>query len=431
MRRIPLRNIACLSLGAAVAWTAGASAQSVEKFYKSHNMTLFVSGSPSGGYTAYSRLLARGMKKYIPGNPTIIVKHKQGAQGLLVSNYLYNKAPRDGSEFASVHRETVSTGPLFDPKGVRFKADEFSWLGSMNASTSMMVSWHTSGVKTFEDLRTKVLVVGATGAKTIGVQLALFLNNEMGTKIHLIRGYPQGPQINLAMEKQEVMGRNGWSWSSIKNTQPGWIRDKKVNFLIQIGVRKNPELTAMGVPLILDLAKTERQKSMLRLMLASLGMGRPYLGPPGIPAPRLAALRSAFNATLKDKEFLRRAKKAKLDIVLVTGKEIEAMLKKIYATPKALIEETRIAMNDPRRTKITVKKIPWVTVKSTVTKVQRKGRRISFKVKGKTHRVNVSGRRSKVTIGGKKAKRGKIKIGMSCAFTYQGNKTTAKAISCN
>jgi tripartite-type tricarboxylate transporter receptor subunit TctC len=425
-----IRNITVLGLCAVVAQAASVQAQSVEKFYKSHNMTMFVTGSPAGGYTAYSRLLARGMKKYIPGNPSIIVKHKQGAQGLLAANYLYNKAPRDGTEIASVHREAVSTGPLFDSKGVRFKPDEFSWVGSMNSSTQVMVTWHTSGVKTFQDLRTKGVVMGATGVKTIGVQLALFLNNEMGTKIKLIRGYPQGPQVNLAMEKKEVLGRGGWSWSSVKNTQPGWIRDKKVNFLIQIGVRKNPELTAMGVPLILDLAKSERQKSMLRLMFASLGMGRPYLGPPAIPAARLKAQRAAFNAALKDKEFLRRATKAKLDIVLVTGEEIETMLKKIYATPKSLIEETTRAMNDPRLTEITVKKIPWVTVKSTVTKIQRKGRRISFKVKGKTHRVNVSGRRSKVTIGGKKAKRGKIKVGMSCAFTYQGNKTLAKAINC-
>ena len=180
-----LRNITLLGLSAVVAQAADVQAQSVEKFYKSRNMTMFVTGSPAGGYTAYSRLLARGMTKYIPGHPTIIVKHKQGAQGLLAANVLDNKAPRDGSEMASGHRETVSTGPLFDPKGVRFKPDEFSWIGSMNASTQVMLTWHTSGVNTFEDLRTKGVVMGATGLKTIGVQLALFMNNEMGTKIKL------------------------------------------------------------------------------------------------------------------------------------------------------------------------------------------------------------------------------------------------------
>lgn len=421
-----------LLCGAAVL-TAGLAAQgsaaSVADFYKNKKITVVLSAGPGGGYATYARLLMKYMGRHIPGNPGFIKQHRQGAGGLVAGNWLYTKAPKDGSVIALIHRGAISTLPIYGSKNIHYKPTEFNWIGSMNASTSMCISWHTSKVKTFRQLFTEPLIVGGVAVGSDTDIYPRVFNNILGTKFKLITGYSSGSAINLAVERGEVHGRCGWSWSSIKSTRGDWLRMKKINLLVQVALKKHPDLP--NVPLITDFTTEKSQRDILQLVLSPQAMGRPFLAPPGVPAERIKALQTAFDATMKDKGFLADAKKRKVEINPMGGEEIDALIKKIYAIPKDVVDATKEALNRTDKIETKVIKLPVVTVNATLTAVKRGGRKISFKVKGKTHKVRVSGRRTKVFIGGKKSKRKGLKVGMKCAVSYQGDGSTAKALNCS
>jgi tripartite-type tricarboxylate transporter receptor subunit TctC len=408
---------------------APASAASVADFYKNKKIRLVLSTGPGGGYATYARVLMKHMGKYIPGNPGFIKQHRQGAGGLVAANWLYNKAPKDGSVFAMIHRGAISTLPIYGAKNILYKPTKFAWIGSMNASTSTCVSWKGQKVTTFAQALKEPLIVGGIA---VGSDTDIFprvFNNIFGTKFQLITGYSSGSSLNLAMERGEIQGRCGWSWSSIKATAGQWLKDGKLNILAQVSLAKHPELG--DAPLVTSFAKTKEQRAVMELVLSPQAMGRPFLAPPGVPADRLAALQSAFDAAIKDKALLADAKKRKLEINPMSGKEVTALVKKIYAIPKDVVAMAKEAIKRTDKIKTKVIKIPVATVKTTLTKIKRGGRRLSFKVKGKTEKVKVSGRRTKVFVGGKKAKRKNLKVGMKCAIAYQGTGSTAKSIKCN
>jgi tripartite-type tricarboxylate transporter receptor subunit TctC len=318
---------------AAAALTLAASdarAQSVADFYKGKTVDLYIGYSSGGAYDLYARVLSRFIGKHIPGNPTVVPKNMAGAGSLLLANWLYNVAPKDGSAFGMIGRGT-GFDPILGNKRAQFDGTKYLWLGSANNEVSVCVSWHTSGVSKFSELLSKELVVGGTGASADTDQFPKITNGVLGTKFKIVTGYPGGNEISLAMERGEVQGRCGWSWSSVKATHRQWYDQKKIHLLVQLALEKHPDLP--DVPLVVDLAKSQDDRKILELIFARQVMGRPFLAPPGIPSERAAVLRKAFMDTMQDKEFLAAAEKAKMEITPVSGERVERLVKDLYATP--------------------------------------------------------------------------------------------------
>ena len=318
-----------------LALPARASAQSPAEFYKGKNVDLLIGYSVGGAYDLYARVLARHLSKYIPGNPTVVPKNMEGAGSLRLANLLYNVLPKDGSAIGIIGRGT-GFDPLLGNKSAQFDGPKYTWIGSANNEVSICVAWHTTGITKFEDMLTKELVVGGTSASADTDQFPRITNGVLGTKMKVITGYPGGNEVGLAMERGEVQGRCGWSWSSVKSTHQQWYDQKKINILVQLALSKHPELP--NVPLIIDLAKTDEQRQILKLIFARQVMGRPFLAPPGVPADRAAALRKAFMDTMRDKDFLMDAEKAQMEITPVPGDQLQTLVKEIYATPPDIVQ---------------------------------------------------------------------------------------------
>ena len=324
-----------LGFAAAIGLSASAGqAQSPAEFYKGKTVEVYIGFSVGGAYDGYARLLARHMGKHLPGNPTLVPKNMEGAGSLRLANWLAGVAPKDGTVFAIIARGTAFD-PLLGRGGAQFDATKLSWIGSANDEVSICTAWHTTPVATFEDLTAKEMIVGGTGGSADTDQFPRVLNGVFGTKMKVISGYPGGNDINLAMERGEVQGRCGWSWSSVGATHPTWLTDKKIKILAQMSLAKHPDLP--DVPLIMDFAKTEEQRQILRLIFARQVMGRPFVAPPGVPDDRLATLRRAFMDTMKDPEFLAEAGKGDFEITPVPGEEIQKLVAEVYQTPKDVV----------------------------------------------------------------------------------------------
>jgi tripartite-type tricarboxylate transporter receptor subunit TctC len=235
-----------------------AQAQSAAEFYKGRTIEIGISSTVGGGYDAHARMLARHMGKYIPGHPTIVPKNIEGAGGLRLANLIYNTAPRDGTSIGTIYRATAFE-PLFGNKAAQFDATQFSWIGSASSEVSLCVSWHASGIATFNDLLSKELVVAHSGAGADAYQFSRIINGVLGTRMRLIGGYRGGNEMLLAMERGEVGGRCGWSWSSVQATRREWIERKQVNLLTQLALSKHPGMP--DVPLVVELAKSDEQRN--------------------------------------------------------------------------------------------------------------------------------------------------------------------------
>ncbi|HEU4359591.1 MAG TPA: tripartite tricarboxylate transporter substrate-binding protein [Xanthobacteraceae bacterium] len=310
-----------------------AHAQDPASFYKGKTIDLYIGYSAGGGYDVYARALARHMGRFIPGDPTIVPKNMPGAGSLVLANWLYNVAPKDGSAFGMIGRGTAFD-PLLGSTKAQFDAAKFNWIGSMNDEVSVCVAWHTSGIAKLQDVTQKELTVGGTGPAADTDQFPKVLNATIHTKFKIIPGYPGGNDIDLAMERGEVMGRCGWSWSSVVATHKRWIDDKKINILVQLSLTKHADLP--NVPLVMDFAKTDEERQIFKLVFARQPMGRPFLAPPGVPADRTATLRKAFMDAMKDPGFLAEAEKMQLEIDPVSGDAVQAIVRDVYQTPKSI-----------------------------------------------------------------------------------------------
>jgi tripartite-type tricarboxylate transporter receptor subunit TctC len=310
-----------------------AAAQTTAEFFKGKTVELYVGYSAGGGYDVYGRLLSRHVGKHIPGNPSVVVKNMPGAGSLTLANWLYNVAPKDGTAFGIIGRGT-GFDPLLGSTRAKFDATKFNWIGSANDEVSVCVAWHTSGITKFEQVLDKELVVGGTGPAADTDQFPKVLNGALGTKFKIVSGYPGGNDVGLAMERGEVNGRCGWSWSSVIATHKPWLDDKKIAVLIQLSLSKHPDLP--NLPLVMDFAKTEEQKQIFQLVFARQVMGRPFLAPPGIPADRVAVMRKAFMDTMTDRAFLAEAEKGKLEITPVSGESVQKLVADIHGSPKQI-----------------------------------------------------------------------------------------------
>jgi len=307
-------------------------AQSTADFYRGRSVTVVIGFSAGGGYDLYARLLARHLGKHIPGQPSIVAQNREGAGSERAVLYLYNAAAKDGTVIGTFSR-SMAVAPLL--ANAPFDATKLTWLGSISSDVSVCMMWHTSSIRTFDDMLTKPFTVGGLARDADPDIFAMVLRNIFGARLKLVSGYPGTNDGTLAMERGEVDGMCGISWSTAKARHADWMKTGKVQLPVQFGLRKEPDIA--NVPAVTDLAKGEEQARMLRLILAGQGMARPYAAPPGIPDDRRRALIAAFDATMKDPEFLSDAEKLQADVSPVSAGEIERLLADVYATPKDMI----------------------------------------------------------------------------------------------
>ncbi|HTH97203.1 MAG TPA: tripartite tricarboxylate transporter substrate-binding protein [Stellaceae bacterium] len=321
--------------------SVAAKADSVADFYKGKTVTVLIGTSAGGGYDLYARVLAKYMGKHIPGNPTLVPQNMPGAGTLRVANYIYEVAPKDGTVFGTFSR-SMPLSPLLKLPGVKFDSLKYTWLGSITKDTMTCISWKDSPVKKWDDIFTHEFKVGGEGKGADPDVYATMIKNAFHAKIKLVTGYPGTADITLAMQRGELDGVCGFSYSSVRSTHDDWIKTKQINFIIQGALEPDPNLP--GVPMMIDEGKTPEQKAMLKLALAPQAIARPFVAPPGIPADRAQALQKAFDDTMKDPDFVADAKKLGLDVNPMTGAQALAMLKDIYKTPDSVVKETRAVM---------------------------------------------------------------------------------------
>ena len=314
---------------------AGAPAAAQADKFKGKTFEVIIGYETGGGYDIYGRALARHIGKHLPGNPTVIVKNMPGAQTRTAANFLYSIAPKDGTVIATVARG-LPTEELLGSGGIRFESTKFNWIGSMNNEVSVGVAWHTSPVKTFEDIKKREMIVGAIADSLLFAQV---MNAVLGTKFKMITGYKSGAEIGLAMERGEVEGRMGWSWSSIVSVNPEWIRDGKIRNIVQFSTSKHADLS--NVPLVTELAATDEDRALLELVFSRQVIGRPFIAPPGVDAETVKVLRKAFDDTMKDKEFLAEMEKANLEVNPIPGVEVQQLIERLFKTPPAVLERAK------------------------------------------------------------------------------------------
>lgn len=334
--------IACVLTCCGSVHTASAAADAVADFYRGKQVSFIIATGSGGGYDTYGRLMARHYGRFIPGQPTMVVQNMPGAGGIRATNFIYNTAPKDGTAVALVH-SGMTTLSLIEPENAKFDATKLTWLGNMEEETSLCVSWHDSPIKTTDDMLTKEFIVGGTGA---GANLEVYprvMNKILGTQFKIISGYKSGNEVSLAIERGELHGRCSQPLSSIRSTRPEWLPEKKLNFLVQTGMKKDPELP--NVPLIMDLVKSDDDRSVMELIFAPRSLLRPIVAPPGLPLDRAAALRQAFMETLADGAFLEDAKKQQLTLTPMSGEIMQRLILKIHQAPKAVVERAKQAMS--------------------------------------------------------------------------------------
>ncbi len=320
----------------------GHAAASETDLFKDKPISIFVGYGAGGGYDQYARLLSRHMSGQIPGKPAIIVRNMPGGGSLVALNHVYNVAPRDGASIVTFGPE-VAFQPLRGVAGLRFDTLKINWLGSMNRQVSIAVFTAQSGVKSILDARGRKVIVGASGKGSQSYLNPIVYNAFLGTNFSVVTGYTGTKEITLAMEKGELQGIAGWSWDSLKLERPGWATSGEVAIAMQVSDRRHPEIA--HVPNIYDYVSKEEDKLTLELIFAHQILGRPFAMAPGVPADRLAALTSAFDATMKNPSFIAEARKLRLEIDYVNAEDIGKHVKRIFGMPRPLIERAAKMIN--------------------------------------------------------------------------------------
>jgi tripartite-type tricarboxylate transporter receptor subunit TctC len=335
-------TLRALSFAAALSATAAlacgpAAAQSGAPSFAGKTIEIWIGAAPAGGYDINARAVARYMPDYLPGKPTMLPKNMPGAGSLRAANLAYNTGAKDGTVIGAPSR-SVMTMPLLGVENAKLDVTKINWIGSVASEDSTCIAWHTSSVKTLKDAQERKLIVGTSGPGTSTHTYALLLQNLFGAKFQIIGGYPGGKEAQIALERGEVEGTCG-SFSSIKTQKPDWVRDKQINFLVLIGANRDPELP--DVPTVMELATSDEQRNLLKIVLAPQTAGRPLFLPPDVPAPIVTTMRRAFDATMKDQRFLEEAKRIGLEVNPVTGEEIQKIAQEVYALPPDVVEKAK------------------------------------------------------------------------------------------
>lgn len=325
------------AVAAALVAAAPAAAQDAARFYKGKTVTMYIGYSPGGGYDLYGRMVARHIGRHIPGTPTVVAKNMPGAGGLKMTNWLYNVGPKDGTAIASAP-QAIAIEQALGSKGIKYDAAKFNWIGRVTPITEVSYTWHTSPTKTLEDAKKRVTVMGASGPTSPTVTHLKELNGIIGTKFKPVTGYKGSTGANLAMQRGEVEGATK-SWPSMKVANADWVREKKVNILVQYALEKDPELA--NVPLLTELATDPEKKTLLRFIAFGNAMGRNVMAPPGVPSERVAALRSAFDAMMKDPALLAEGKRLKISLGHLSGAVMQKLVEETLSISPAMAAKVR------------------------------------------------------------------------------------------
>jgi tripartite-type tricarboxylate transporter receptor subunit TctC len=339
-------KLSCLCVALLGLLQLPASGESVEEFYKGKSINFIIGGGAGGGYDVYFRALARHMGKHIPGHPTFIPKNLPAAGGLASASTIYTTSDRDGATIGAFPNN-VTMDPLFGNPGARYDPLKLNWLGSIGKLQNVCATWHKSPIKSIQQATEREVIVAAAGATTNTALMPRVLNALLGTKFRVVAGYDPGAGLTMSIERGEAEGICGLSWSTMKASRPHWISDHLLNVIVQMGLEKLPDLP--NVPSALEIVTDPHKKRVLTLILMRQEPGRPVAAPPGVPADRLAALRRAFDETMKDAEFVREADKLQMEIEPLTAAEIQKLLEDAYATPKAIIEEAAELLSPPKK----------------------------------------------------------------------------------
>lgn len=305
-------------------------------------VTIYVGVDPGGTNDMLMRLVSRHIGKYLPGNPTIVAKNMPGAGGRRLATHLYSQAPRDGTEFGALQRAIATDKLVVDPS-LPFNPAEFTWIGSPSGTTDICLAWHASPFKSLEDLKTKEFIVAASGSSE---RNAFILKQLSDINIRSIIGYPGGTEQNLALERGEVHGRCSLAWESLKSSYADWVKEKKVNVLLQFSFTRHPDLP--GVPLISELATNDTDRQALDILMAPGGLGFPFAGPPGLLPEVRDMLRDAYEKVMKDQALIDEAQKVKFDLYPIKGTEIQRIVERVHAATPQAIERAKQLGTPPK-----------------------------------------------------------------------------------
>jgi tripartite-type tricarboxylate transporter receptor subunit TctC len=337
-------RFAAAVLAGVIGLASHASAQTPEQFYAGKTIDFVIGYPPGGSNDTLGRLVARHLGQYIPGKPLIVPKNMPGAGSFLAVNQIFNTLPKDGTVIG-IGAPTTPLDEKLGTQGVRFKTAELNWLGRLDSLINMVFMWKTSPVKTFADAQKIESTLSGTG---VGSTVSIFptvMNNVFGTKFKLIMGYKGSNEAMLAVERGEVEGHST-SWTALKVAHPDWIRDKSVMILVQFALKRHPELP--DVPTAVDLARNDGERTILRAILNATEIGTAFFTAPAVPANRIAALRRAFDETMKDPELRSEAQKMNVAVSPLAGEELQKLVAEVSDLSPALLEKVRAAYTMPR-----------------------------------------------------------------------------------
>jgi tripartite-type tricarboxylate transporter receptor subunit TctC len=317
-----------------------AFAQTSPTDYKDTTITMVIGYGPGSAYDTYARLLVRHLGRHIPGKPSILPKNMPGAGSAIAANHLYSVAPKDGTVIGSL-ATSAALGPLFGLPGGRFNPTEFNWIGNLDRSIGTCAIWHTSGIRSFDELLTREALFGGSGPGAVNSQHATALKNLLGLKLRVIQGFRGSVDVKLAMQRGEVHGNCGLSLATLKAQHFDDFRSGALQPIIQLAFEKHPELK--GVAHIYDYAKTQEMREIFDLIFGAQVIGRPFAAPPGIPEARRAILRQAFRATIKDSHFQAEATKLNLPIAPMSGEEVQQLFAKFMSYSPAVVRKAAAA----------------------------------------------------------------------------------------
>jgi tripartite-type tricarboxylate transporter receptor subunit TctC len=420
VHRHVIGSVLCAALLTVMGYPLKAQTADAE-FYRGKTVTLIVGYPPGGGYDAYARFAANNIGRHIPGNPNVVVQNMPGATSIRAANYLYARAPKDGTVMGMFASSAVFA-PTFGNAAAHYKPEDFTWLVNLNQETGTCVVWHTSGIRTLQDVLTREAIFGGSGPAGLGSEYARSMNAVLGTRIRIIYGYAGATSVLLAMERGEVQGGCGFPLASLESVRREDYEAGRLIPIVQFAL-KSPALKS--VPHIMDFAKSAEDKEVFNLLYNRDVLGRPIAAPPGLPAERTRTLRHAFQALLADDAFLKAAEKQSITLSPQSGDEVEKFVKDIALYSPQVVAKARAAIAIGGIENVKLKSLDGV-----VTQISARNMAVKDAT-GKITKVKISERETSVVVGGQKSKIAAVKADMHCSLRYIGENDLAKTIACN
>ena len=390
--------------------------------FKGKTVSVIVAYPPGGGYDAYGRLFVAHVGRHLPGAPTVVVRNMPGASGIVAANHLYNNAPSDGTAMA-IFSSSAAFAPLFGNDRAQFKTENFTWLGVIDQTTSTCASWHSSGIRSFDDLATRPAIFGAAASSALNSEHPRAFNALLGMRLRVIHGYPGGSSILLAMERGEVEALCSLSLSSLLSVRREDYEAKRLIPILQTGLKKHPAIP--DVPHIYDYAKNDDERKIFHLLFGRHVIGRPMVAPPGLTPERTKTLRAAFEATITDAGFIAAALSQNLPIEPLTGEETAILVSELQATPAAIVKRVMEIVEVGKIENVQAKKLAGKIVKVSARALQ-----VSDGA-GKLFNLRLSNEDSVIEIQGKRVEAAALKAEMSCQIEHFGEQDFATSVKCD